>query len=65
MACCCSWDQAFWSVQKISQAPSRVSAISSAFMLAKLKPVPSPVNLLYGWTESRRPPVSRTTGRVP
>ena len=32
------------------------------FDWAKLKPVPSPVNWLYGFTESARPPVSRTTG---
>ena len=37
----------------------------SAENCANEKPVPSPVNLLYGTTVSFRPPVSRTIGRVP
>ena len=36
-----------------------------AVKLVNEKPVPSPVNSLYGCTVSFRPPVSRTMGRVP
>ena len=65
MACVTSWFHASRLSQNRRAARNTASPISSPLKLVNEKPVPSPVNSLYGCTVSFRPPVSRTMGRVP